>query len=379
MATSPSLFGANPEDIQQQRAAALNAEALQYAKLDPFQRATMGIYKGANQLGGAIGGMLGGQDPQLQKATALKQLASQFDTTTPKGLGEYARALNKAGFNQEAMQAAQASQAGLQQSAELSKTQAELGKLNTAAERETLFRNELSKLGPSPTQEAILGATVKYGSPDRVLAVVQGASDKEAARAQALEIARVNADARVAAAQEAGANRLQIAQIAAESRAQIAQLTAALKGEKPLTEYQGKALTFGTRAADANNVIKSLEGKYNTLSSSYLPSFLNSTEGQRVQQAQRNFVNAVLRQESGAAIASSEFDNAAKQYFPQPGDKPEVLVQKRQNRERVIKGFTKQAGPGGKDIEEAFNTPIPSLSPSPTSGATGGWGIVKKQ
>lgn len=379
MATAPSLFGANPEDIQQQRDAALNAEALQYAKLDPFQRATMGIYRGASQLGGAIGGMLGGQDPQLQKATALKQLASQFDTTTPQGLGEYARALNKAGFNQEAMQAAQASQAGLQQSAELSKTQAELGKLNTAAERETLFRNELSKLGPSPTQEAILGATVKFGSPDKVLAVVQGASDKEAARAQALEIARVNADARVAAAQEAGANRLQIAQIAAESRAQIAQLTAALKGEKPLTEYQGKALTFGTRAADANNVIKSLEGKYNTLSSSYLPSFLNSTEGQRVQQAQRNFVNAVLRQESGAAIASSEFDNAAKQYFPQPGDKPEVLTQKRENRERVIKGFTKQAGPGGKDIEEAFKTPIPSLSPSPISGATGEWGIVKKQ
>ena len=124
MATAPSLFGA-PEDIQQQRNAALNAEAAQYAQMDPFQQATFGIYKGANQLGGAIGGMLGGQDPQLQKATALKQLASQFDTTTPQGMGEYARALNQAGFNQEAMQASQVAQEGLQRTALLSKTNAE--------------------------------------------------------------------------------------------------------------------------------------------------------------------------------------------------------------------------------------------------------------
>lgn len=125
MATAPSLFGANPEDIQQQRAAALNAEAAQYASMDPFQRASFGIYKGANQLGGVLGGMLGGQDPQLQKATALKQLASQFDTTTPQGMGEYARALNQAGFNQEAMQASQVAQEGLQRTALLSKTNAE--------------------------------------------------------------------------------------------------------------------------------------------------------------------------------------------------------------------------------------------------------------
>jgi len=126
MATAPSLFGATPEALQQQRNAALNEEALQYAKLDPFQRATMGIYKGANQLGGAIGGMLGGQDPQLQKASALKQLASQVDPTTPQGLQQFARGAAQLGFNDIAMQASQAAQTGLQQTAELSKTQAEI-------------------------------------------------------------------------------------------------------------------------------------------------------------------------------------------------------------------------------------------------------------
>jgi len=37
----------------------------------------------------------------------------------------------------------------------------------------------------------------------------------------------------------------------------------------------------------------------------------------------------VLRKESGAAIAASEFDNAEKQYFPQPGDSDQVISQKR--------------------------------------------------
>ena len=93
MATAPSLFGANPEDIQQQRAAALNAEALQYAKLDPFQRATMGIYKGANQLGGAIGGMLGGQDPQMQRMQQRKQIVQGMN---PNSLASIAESIKKA-------------------------------------------------------------------------------------------------------------------------------------------------------------------------------------------------------------------------------------------------------------------------------------------
>jgi hypothetical protein len=71
---------------------------------------------------------------------------------------------------------------------------------------------------------------------------------------------------------------------------------------------------------------------------------------QKVNQAQRDFVNAVLRQESGAAIADSEFENAKKQYFPQPGDKPEVIEQKRQNRERVISSFETNAGPAGYTV-----------------------------
>ncbi len=69
-----------------------------------------------------------------------------------------------------------------------------------------------------------------------------------------------------------------------------------------------------------------------------------SPEYQQLVQAKRDFVNAKLRQESGAAISQSEFDNADKQYFPQPGDKPETLKNKAELRARVIYGMQQEAG-----------------------------------
>jgi hypothetical protein len=86
-------------------------------------------------------------------------------------------------------------------------------------------------------------------------------------------------------------------------------------------------------------------------------------EALKVEQAQRDFINAVLRQESGASIGSSEFDSAKRQYFPQPGDTPEVIAQKRANRELVIKGFARQAGSGARDIAEIYNAGAPALKP----------------
>ena len=54
--------------------------------------------------------------------------------------------------------------------------------------------------------------------------------------------------------------------------------------------------------------------------------FLTS-DRQKLEQAQRDFANAILRKESGAAISQSEFANTRQQYFPQPGDSEEVIAQ----------------------------------------------------
>ena len=74
--------------------------------------------------------------------------------------------------------------------------------------------------------------------------------------------------------------------------------------------------------------------------------YLTSPEFKLYNQARSNFVNAVLRRESGAVIADSEFENANLQYFPQPGDTQQVIDQKRNNRELAISLIEAGAGEG---------------------------------
>lgn len=75
-------------------------------------------------------------------------------------------------------------------------------------------------------------------------------------------------------------------------------------------------------------------------------SYLSSTNYQKYDQAKRDFINATLRRESGAVISPEEFKNADKQYFPQVGNDPAVLAQKKRNRIEAIKGIGAGAGKG---------------------------------
>lgn len=301
MATD-SIMGlfATPEQYQQQRNDAALARGIQLAQLSPVQQGAALTYAAGNRLGGAIGSALGAEDPALVAASLRKQLAQGKDLTSSTGWAEYAKALQEKGDLQGAAMAAQKS-TEIMSSVELKKQKLEEAKL---------LQQERDKAAMERLQERLAAEE------------------------------RMNLSTN-------------------ETRRAMAQLAAAMKGEKPLTEYQGKSVTFGTRAAEANNILNNLEGEYSRISANMLPSWLNSAAGQQAQQAQQNFVNAVLRQESGAAINASEFDNAKKQYFPQPGDTPEVVTQKQRNRELVISGFARQAGPGGKDVFEIANNPPP--------------------
>lgn len=71
----------------------------------------------------------------------------------------------------------------------------------------------------------------------------------------------------------------------------------------------------------------------------------HSEDYQKYDQAKRDFINAQLRRESGAAISPSEFDSANKQYFPMPGDTPDVIAQKRANRRASIEAQGREGGP----------------------------------
>lgn len=81
-----SLFGITPESLMAERENALQAQAMQYAKMDPFQRATAGIYAGANRLGGAVGGLLGAQDPEMMRIQQRQGVLQNLDLTNPESL-----------------------------------------------------------------------------------------------------------------------------------------------------------------------------------------------------------------------------------------------------------------------------------------------------
>ena len=100
------LFGMTPESYQQQRDAAALQQAAAFGRMDPMQAARTSIYYGANQLGGAIGGMLGAEDPQMRLISQRNALARQFDVNTPEGLAQYAGALQQTGDTQGALEVA---------------------------------------------------------------------------------------------------------------------------------------------------------------------------------------------------------------------------------------------------------------------------------
>lgn len=151
-----------------------------------------------------------------------------------------------------------------------------------------------------------------------------------------------------------------------------------LPGGRGLNEAQGKAAGMAMRAQTAHDVLTGLEdsgvqntgitrsiasGAVSTLpligdklatgvhsGMNALPGWAGgpSADQQKTDQARRDFVNAALRVESGASINPSEFENAIKQYFPQPGDDAATIAQKKRNRETEIASLRMQAGPQAK-------------------------------
>jgi hypothetical protein len=75
------MFGVSPERFERERAAAADAQALAFARLSPIEKASFGVQRGAYGLAGALGGALGGQDPELQRVTRRQQVAGQIDYT----------------------------------------------------------------------------------------------------------------------------------------------------------------------------------------------------------------------------------------------------------------------------------------------------------
>ena len=148
-----------------------------------------------------------------------------------------------------------------------------------------------------------------------------------------------------------------------------------------LNETQSKGMDFGARMTLAQATLNTID----TQGTDFLQGFLSSLPDflmlkdlgnaaltpkyKQYLQAKRTFINSVLRRESGAAIAESEFQAAELQYFPQVGDDPATIEQKRLTRELATEMMLLASGPNAsetaiakanelaKQLNPAFGTP----------------------
>jgi len=220
MADIAGLF-TTPEQYQLAQQQAQDAQALQYARLDPRSQAEYGFFSAGQRLGSALGGALGGVDPQLKLISQRQQLASQLDPTNLDTYKLVAQNAANSGDTQFAMAVADAGRQAAIQIAQANK------------ERQLAVPADIQKIQMIPQiQDAIDQYTALPQSPerDRAIRLLQNqmkvlVGDKTATVAAPLQVA-----SRIAAINQ---QLRTLDQNSAEAQDLIAEKTQLQKPEKP--------------------------------------------------------------------------------------------------------------------------------------------------
>lgn len=121
---------------------------------------------------------------------------------------------------------------------------------------------------------------------------------------------------------------------------------------KPFTEGQSKDNVYATRAEGALATLDPVAEALTSRSgraAEFVPMGLargaQSDEFQIAQNAGNEFLQAILRKDTGAAITAQEQALYGETYLPQPGDGAPVLAQKKQARRRAIEALKSGMSP----------------------------------
>lgn len=136
----------------------------------------------------------------------------------------------------------------------------------------------------------------------------------------------------------------------------------------------GAALT-GAATGDRNawrgatdTLIRGLPGG---VGNSSVANSLVSNERQKAEQSGREFINAILRKDSGAALTDPEIAEYGRTYLPQAGDSSEVLQQKANARTRALQGIR-----GGLGNAAAITSPVNQGGSAPAGRGAPATGTV---
>jgi type II secretory pathway pseudopilin PulG len=97
------------------------------------------------------------------------------------------------------------------------------------------------------------------------------------------------------------------------------------EGALPVLSQHGKALTDFSQSVAGNIPM--------------IGNYMKSPEYQQAEQAGAEFLAAILRKDTGAAVTQQEFDIYGAMYLPRPGDSPQVLQQKEVARIRALEAI----------------------------------------
>lgn len=140
---------------------------------------------------------------------------------------------------------------------------------------------------------------------------------------------------------------------------------------RPFTEGQSRDVVYAVRARGAlqalEPVAESLTSRGELLAEGVpmgLARNLQSSEFQTAMTAGTEFLQAILRKDTGAAITTQEREEYGRVYLPQPGDSPEVLQLRAQARRRALAAL--EAGMSADQISvqtRALGAEIQQVSP----------------
>ena len=156
-------------------------------------------------------------------------------------------------------------------------------------------------------------------------------------------------------------------------------------GDK-LTEGESKDALFAERLLRSNASVDKLmdideNGKIRGYDptkniNAYVPdsglvaNLVNSDNWKNYQQAAREGLASILRKDTGAAVTPEEFKLYFPTYYPQPGDDPETVLQKKLARERFGSGLRGASS-------RAFDRMYPNYEPSAPAPQGGNGGVAK--
>lgn len=213
-------------------------------------------------------------------------------------------------------------------------------------------------------EDIMTAAQSPYATPEQKAAAVR-ATDPDGSKAAALQLTQAKI---------------------AETNASAAKLRneASGAGGPKLTEGQSKDLQYYSRGNAANRELASngaaLTGTLDSfirsipvIGQSAVGNSLVSNDRQLAEQSGSEFVNAILRKDSGAALTPDEVANYGKTYLPQSGDGEPVLKQKQEARTRAMQGI--RDGLGSASILAAevnrpeYKSAVSAAQPRPPTSA----------